>query len=58
MKGGVHMSTEAAAVDSAGGAGGEKKTEMAFKLSFPTAFTILLVLTIIAVIATSFVPAG
>ena len=35
---------------------GSKKKK--FKLSFPTAYTILFLLTIIAVIATSFVPAG
>lgn len=52
------MSTEAAAVDSAGGPVVKKKTKRKKKLSFPTAFTILFVLTIIAVIATSFVPAG
>ena len=55
---GVHMSTEAAAVDSAGGPVVKEKTKRKKKLSFPTAFTILFVLTIIAVIATSFVPAG
>ena len=52
------MSTEAAAVDSAGGPVVKKKTKRKKKLSFPTAFTILFVLTIIAVVATSFVPAG
>ena len=36
----------------------KKKTKRKKKLSFPTAFTILFVLTIIAVVATSFVPAG
>ena len=55
---GVHMSTEAAAVDSAGGPVVKEKTKRKKKLSFPTAFTILFVLTIIAVVATSFVPAG
>lgn len=55
---GVHMSTEAAAVDSAGGPVVKEKMKRKKKLSFPTAFTILFVLTIIAVIATSFVPAG
>ena len=55
---GVHMSTEAAAVDSAGGPVVKEKKRRKKKLSFPTAFTILFVLTIIAVIATSFVPAG
>ena len=52
------MSTEAAAVDSAGGPVVKEKTKRKKKLSFPTAFTILFVLTIIAVIATWFVPAG
>ena len=51
------MSTEAAAVDSAGGPVVKEKKRKK-KLSFPTAFTILFVLTIIAVIATWFVPAG
>ncbi len=52
------MSTEAAAVDSAGGPVVKEKKRRKKKLSFPTAFTILFVLTIIAVIATWFVPAG
>ena len=52
------MSTEAAAVDSAGGPVVKEKKKRKKKLSFPTAFTILFVLTIIAVIATWFVPAG
>lgn len=51
------MSTEAAAAEPIG-APKEKKGKKKKKLSFPTAFTILFVLTIIAVIATWFVPAG
>ena len=56
-EGGVHMSTEAAAAETIG-VPKEKRAKKKKKLSFPTAFTILFVLTIIAVIATWFVPAG
>lgn len=54
------MSTEAAAVEPIGVPTDkkDKKQKKKKKLSFPTAFTILFALTIIAVIATWFVPAG
>lgn len=54
------MSTEAAAAEPIGVPTDkkDKKQKKKKKLSFPTAFTILFALTIIAVIATWFVPAG
>lgn len=48
------MAQAAAAMNGGASAPPKKK----FKLSFPTAFTILFVLTILAVLATQFIPAG
>ena len=51
------MAEEAVATPVGNGAA-DGKPKKKHKLSFPTAFTILFVITILAVIATWFIPAG